>query len=104
MSEQEQQEMYLVVRDPVMQAEMDFYLNPADGSLQVDEEGRDAPFYVVPEAVLALYQYLEGRKEIILEAQKQVIQQRIDFQDLFPGAEMPPRFELVPVEQAEEVD
>jgi hypothetical protein len=96
-SEHGMTDMYLVARSHTLGTTMDFYLRPEDGVLFVDEPNRDMPFLVEPEAVLALLTYLEERKEIILAAQKQVAQNAIDIQELFPGTDVSPRFELLPV-------
>lgn len=93
---------YLVTHDRILGRSMDFYFRPLDGALLVDEEGRDIPFTVEPEAVYALLTYLGERKERILEAQKQVIQNAIDIQDQYPGTDVSPRFELVLLEDEEE--
>lgn len=90
-------DFYLLCHNRILNTTMDFYLRPEDGALLVDEPGRDIPFLVEPEAVQALLTYLEERKEIILAAQKQVIQNAIDVQELFPGTDVSPRFELLPV-------
>jgi hypothetical protein len=90
-------DQYLLCHNRVLGTTMDFYLRPEDGSLFVDEPDRDIPFQVEPEAVLALLNYLEERKETILAAQKQVAQNAIDIQELFPGTDVSPRFELLPV-------
>lgn len=94
-------DFYLVCHNRILNTTMDFYLRPEDGLLLVDEPTRDMPFMVEPEAVLALLNYLEERREIILAAQKQVIQNAIDVQEMFPGTDVSPRFELLPVEDTE---
>ena len=94
---------YLLCHDRIMGKSMDFYLRPEDGALLVDEEDRDMPFTVEPEAVLALLTYLEERKERILAAQKELIQNAIDVQELFPNADVSPRFELLPVPPESEI-
>jgi hypothetical protein len=88
---------YLVAYNRLLKTSMDFYLRPEDGVLLVDEPDRDMPFLVEPEAVLALLTYLEERKEVIVAAQKEVLQIAIDIQELFPGTDVSPRFELLPV-------
>lgn len=95
-------DFYLLCHNRILNTTMDFYLRPEDGSLFVDEPDRAIPFQVEPEAVLALLNYLEERKEIILAAQKQVIQNAIDVQEMFPGTDVSPRFELLPVPESGE--
>ncbi len=90
-------EFYLVCHSRITGESMDFYLRPEDGALFVDEPMRGMPFIVEPEAALALYQYLREREAILLAGQKQVIQNAIDVQDVFPGTDVSPRFELIPV-------
>lgn len=91
------EEFYLVCHSRVTGESMDFYLRSEDGLLMVDEPTRDMPFMVEPEAALALYQYLKEREAILLASQKQVIQNAIDVQDVFPDTDVSPRFELIPV-------
>lgn len=95
-------DQYLLCHNRILGTSMDFYLRPEDGLLLVDEPTRDIPFMVEPEAVLALLTYLEERKEIILAAQKQVLQNAIDIQEEFPGTDVSPRFELLPVPEDED--
>lgn len=95
-------EFYLVAHSRITGKSMDFYLRPEDGALLVDEPTRHMPFIVEPEAALALYQYLKERETILLEGQKQVTQNAIDVQDIFPGTDVSPRFELLPVEESEQ--
>jgi hypothetical protein len=92
---------YLVAHNRLEQSSMDFYLRPEDGVLFVDEPGRDQPFMVEPEAVLALLRYLEERRDVIERAQKELIQTKIDLKAMGPPyseADFSPRFELVEVE------
>jgi hypothetical protein len=81
--------------------QMDFYLRPEDGVLFVDEPGRDDPFMVEPEAVHALLTYLEERREVIERAQRTLIQQKMDLEDMGPPyseVDTAPRFKLVEFE------
>jgi hypothetical protein len=96
---------YLVAHSRLDQRNMDFYLRPEDGVLLVDEPDRDMPFIVEPEAVHALLTYLEERREVIEQAQKQLIQMKLDLKDMGPPyseADVSPRFELVEVEEESE--
>lgn len=95
-------DQYLLCHNRILGTTMDFYLRPEDGSLFVDEPDRGMPFQVEPEAILALLNYLEERKEVILAAQEQLAQTIKDIQEAFPGTDVSPRFELLPVPNGEE--
>lgn len=95
-------DFYLVAHKRLTGEQMDFYLRPEDGVLMVDEPGREMPFLVEPEAVHALLMYLEERRETIIAAQKQVLQNAIDIQQEYPGTDVSPRFELLPVPEDED--
>ena len=94
-------DFYLVAHDRILENSMDFYLRP-DGTLLVDEETRHMPFFVEPEAALALYQYLKERESILVAGAKQVTQNAIDVRAIYPDIDVSPRFELVPVEESEQ--
>ena len=95
-------DFYLVCHNRITGESIDFYLRPEDGALLVDEEKRHMPFIVEPEAALALYQYLKEREAVLLKGHKQVIQNAIDVQEVYPNIDVSPRFELLPVEESEE--
>jgi hypothetical protein len=92
---------YLVAHSPLEKRTMDFFLRE-DGCLLVDEEGMELPFTVEPEAVHALLTYLEERRELIEATQKELIQKKLDIQELYPGTDVSPRFEFVEFDEEKE--
>jgi hypothetical protein len=93
---------YFVAHSSLDKRSMNFYLRPEDGVLLVDEPDRDMPFVVEPEAVHALLTYLEERRELIEQAQKRLIQTKLDLKDMEPPyseADTSPRFEFVEFEE-----